>query len=185
MTTALVLGGAESLRSDLDLVSCVNAMDNVVACNDAGVLWPGRLRAWASIHPRFFEKRLGEPGWRHRREANGYAPAESYYSQDEPKPPCPEYMTFTDTRLPGQWCSASSGIFAAKVALMDLGFDRVILCGIPMDQQPHWWDKEKKPWLPGTAFRKQVELIEEPFKSRITSVSGWTSEFFGKPEGIT
>lgn len=175
MRTALVLGGASCLARDV--LSYCGPVDGVVACNEAGIWWPRRLDAWVSFHPRYFERK----GWRARRAEAGYSEALRYLSQEEARPPCPDYVTFTSYLLPGQDKSASSGIFSAKVALVDLGFDRVVLCGVPMDSQHHFWDESEAPWRPAQDFAEQVKTIDPEWRARMRSMSGWTREFLGAP----
>ena len=74
----------------------------------------------------------------------------------------------------------SSGLFATKVALIDLNYDSVVLCGIPMTETPHI-DRPKN-WRQANGFRKNWLRLSDETKSRIKSMSGWTKEQFGGPE---
>lgn len=180
MRTALALGGANCLHRDLiEYLTDHGNPDGVVACNEAGAEWPGELNAWVSLHPRYFEQK----GWVAKREANGYPPCRRYFGHvgaklDGATVEPVGYM------LPGQEKTASSGIFAAKVALIDLGFDRVVLCGVPMDERPHFHGADN--WTKGTRardFRVQLEKVDSDVLARMRSMSGWTRDFLGGPDG--
>ena len=75
----------------------------------------------------------------------------------------------------------SSGLFAVKVARM-LGFEKIVLCGVPMRPEAghvvrgaiHWNACEQ--FLGG--WKQQAPGIA-PY---VRSWSGWTEELFGKPD---
>ncbi len=184
MTTCLVLGGAACLQADID--AHTGPIDAVVACNDAGTIWPGELDAWVSIHANYFHKK----GWLSQRAANGFAPARGYFTNREKfaedfRRDVALPITVTDWWFPGQACiedgaTITSGFLAAKVALVDLGFDRVVLCGIPLTRQPHFFDKEA--WGHAEKYAKRLPNIPDEYRARIRSMSGATREHFGAPE---
>lgn len=183
MKTALVLGGAACLHDDL--AAYRGPVDGVVACNDAGAEWPGELDAWVSLHPRHWTVKLRVAGvlqeaWKTKRAERGYPPARAYYAHQSARPPVPDDVTVTDYRFPGQDKSGSSGLFAAKVALVDLGFDRAVLCGIPLTETPHFYGGE--PWRSAEAYRRQWLTVPEEYRDRMRSMSGWTAVLLGKPE---
>ncbi len=173
MRTALCLGGGYSLQKDIDAVPV--AFDGVVACNEAGAHWPGHLDGWVSLHPKKF------PKWSQAREENGYAPCPRFFSHAK----CNEFPSAEPTPyvLDGMSGSGSSGLFAAKVALDDLEFDRVILCGVPMTPSPHFFDEIA--WRSSHHFRKHWRSIDESYRARIRSMSGWSRIFFSGPEDWT
>jgi len=184
VTTALVLGGAECLHMDLAAyVEAGHGFAGVVTVNDALTEWPGRVDAAVSLHPRYFAQK----GWRDARAAKGYAPALRHFGHMEARQvqegkglTCD--VEFTEYRFPGQDKSGSSGLFAAKVALIDLGFDRVVFCGVPMTNEPHFWDADRTPWKPAEGFRRQWLTVPEEYRSRMASMSGWTRVLLGAPE---
>jgi len=190
MRTALVLGGAACLWDDIhafwglhgfdpapgNLVAPEKPWQGVVACNDAGAEWPGALDAWVTLHPRFWDRK----GWKAKRAANGFPPARAYYAHEAARPPVPDDVTVTDYLFPGQDKSGSSGLFAAKVALIDLGFDRAVLCGIPLTRTPHFFGGE--PWRSAENYRRQWLTVPEEYRARMRSMSGWTAVLLGRPE---
>jgi len=174
MKTALVLGGGYSLWDDL--AAYKGPIDGVVACNDAGAHVGHALHAWVSLHPEKF--RL----WEGKRTANGIAaPVEMFVSHRQPSPGvCGPLDLITAHQFDGVPKTGSSGMFAAKVALDDLEYDRAVLCGIPIEKAPHFFNQ--KDWQSADNYRKQWERIPEEWAARIRSMSGWTREYFGHPD---
>lgn len=79
--------------------------------------------------------------------------------------------------------AGSSGWAAAKVALV-IGYEQVVLCGIPIEDMPHFDGEYLPEW--GNEYhleqtRKAIAECEwmHPF---VSSMSGWTREFLGGPD---
>lgn len=170
MTTALCLGGAAGVQDDWAAALALGEYDFIVACNDVGAIWPGRLDAWCTLHP---EKLAG---WRDQRRANGFADAARYLVHGDYPPKWAELVEF---RFPGQDNSGSSGLFAVKVALIDLGADRAVLAGIPLSRTSHFFDAAQ--WEAAGGYREVWERLRPEYRARIRSMSGWTAHFFGTP----
>jgi hypothetical protein len=121
------------------------------------------IHHWVSVHPEFFEIAdcylLGEP-WKH--------------------------STVSTKRTDYVWgvsSEGSSGAFACRIALA-LGYKKVILCGIPMDNRPHIYDmpETKLPWAEQDHCRSSWEWSKaNEFQGRVKSMSGWTKELLGRP----
>lgn len=174
MRIALVLGGAQSLHFDLS--SYFGPFHGVVACNEAGFEWPGKLDAWASLHPDYFTRK----GWLKERSNRGYPDPAQLFGVRAKGIEVP--TTITPWQFPGMEnvdASLSSGLFAAKVALVDLGFDQVVLCGVPMNTDPHFF--EPGSWASGSRYAKRLGNIPREYADRIRSMSGTTMQFFGNP----
>lgn len=174
MTVALVIGGGACLWADVEAALGLGEFDGVVACNDAGAAWPGRLDAWVSLHAEKFSM------WAARRARNGYPPAAEAVGHDGRNNGFPGVTRLTPFRFPSQTKTGSSGLFALKVALIDLGFDRAVLCGVPMTKEAaHFFDP--KPWR-GAVSHSQgwVEALPD-IKDRARSMSGWTADLLGRP----
>lgn len=169
-TVALVIGGAACIWDDMH--AAINAMggapDFVVACNDIGADIP-HIDAWVTIHANKFR------GWKAKRTKNGYPAAETYTHDEQFK--ADHHVAWA---LPGQVTAGSSGLFAAKVALMDLGADNAILCGIPMDDSPHF--NTDRPWDAAAAHWPAFEEMDAGIKARIRSMSGRTRDYLGAPD---
>lgn len=192
MKTALVLGGASCLWSDVSaflggegaeiakrtVCGPGGLCQGVVACNDAGAEWPGDLDGWVSLHPQFFTRK----GWLEKRQGPPPKRIFAHHAADKAvhRGRYPVGIEFTDYKFPGQERSGSSGLFAAKVALIDLGFDRAVLCGISMDPRPHFFDHEG--WRSAEGFRSAWLAVPQEYRDRMRSMSGWTRTLLGAPE---
>lgn len=183
--TCLVLGGASCLQDDLDAYA--GPIDGVVACNDAGTIYPGPLDAWVSLHARYFESK----NWLAERERAGFEPARRLIGHHEAIPSielhCPDLAKKIVAKhycFPGHARSGSSGLFAAKVALVDLKFDIAVLCGIPLTATPHFFDPPSKPWNPAIQYRSEWMNVPKEWRDKMRSMSGWTSVLLGPPSNV-
>lgn len=159
MAAALVLGGASCLWDDLRRLGDFPA--TVIAVNAVGIHYPGRIDHWVTLHPANF------PVWESKREGNWD------YTRWSESPPCDEELD--------SW-GGSSGIYGARVAL-HLGFDRVVLCGVPLDERPHFHDSDrwsKGPWLVAKEHRRELDAIKDRL-GNVRSMSGYTAEVLGTP----
>jgi hypothetical protein len=179
VTLALVLGGGSTVWADADAAMDLGEFDVVVACNDATASWPGRLDAAVSLHPEKFGI------WMTKRSRSGFPAPDRIIGHNEAKtstlrlPPVP--MEFVDWRFRGQTDSGSSGLFALKVALIDLACDRAVLCGIPMDDRfAHFFDAT--PWNAAAAHQRGWKQAIPQFADRVRSMSGWTQDKLGSPD---
>jgi len=160
VTLALVLGGATTVWDDVEAALALTEADGIVACNDIAADWPGPIDAAATLHPDLW------PGWAERRASKGY-------------PPAPQVFTH-GWAFPGQDRSGSSGLFALKVALVDLGYDRAVLCGVPMDEQARHIT-EPWPWRSAEILRAGWRQALPAIGDRARSMSGWTADLLGRP----
>lgn len=176
MKTALVLGGAGNLWTDIEAALCLGEFHGVVACNDAGAAWPGELDAFVTLHA---EK---APLWAERRVAAGHPFPKAILGHEGLGRKPPLCMTGTTPwKFPGQTSTGSSGLFALKVALIDLAFDKAVLCGVPMDAAPgHFFDTAA--WRGAMSHRRGWHEALPTIKHRARSMSGWTREILGAPD---
>lgn len=171
-----MLGGAHCVWEDVEAALEIGEFDGVVACNDAAAHWPGELDAAVSLHMQSL------PRWIKKRDRKGYPRPKHVLGHLELRTTRvgPGFITgFTEYKLPGQDRSGTSGLFAVKVALVDLAFDKAVLCGIPMNAQPHFfggpaWDGHGESWK---AWPQALNFI----KDRARSMSGRTAELLGEP----
>lgn len=170
MTVFIALGGADSVWRDLDQAKALLGDIRYVvgACNDAGVTYEGDLEIWATLHPEKLKK------WVDLK--NFYQPASvvtSFYTHrphrtlDFPVTIRPEYR-------PG-----SSGMYLVDCSLAK-GFERVVLCGMPMDPVPHYFDK--KNWDYAKNYREAWVSAKTEYAGKVRSMSGWTRDLLGGPD---
>jgi hypothetical protein len=174
---ALIIGGANCLWDDIEAAREFGPFHAVIAVNDAGWDYPGHVDIWASLHPEHFLE------WAKKREANGYSQAGMYVghkgSTIEGRRNHMPLDYVTDYRWPPMSGSGSSGLFAVKVAL-EHGYDRNILCGVPMMRgNAHFFDG--KPWDAVDSFTEAWKQAFRFYSESTRSMSGWTASLLGKP----
>jgi len=180
MRVALVVGGSASVWEEVEAALALGDYHGAVGCNDVGAIWPGRLDANVSLHADQHRK------WAAQRAARGLPPHKRVLivqggAQSEPR--LSSAVTGeTEYRFPGQTVSGSSGLFALKVALIDLGFDRAVLCGIPMCDGAGHILNPGQPWQGGAAHQPGWIQALPQIKDRARSMSGWTRAQLGRPD---
>lgn len=173
--TALVLGGSKSVWKEIRRAKALGEYEGVIAANYIGMTWPEPLDAWVSQHPNEFDRMIPE------REANGHPPAARVFgSLHKDRRPETAVVELIEHRFPGQVQTGSSGLFAVKVALADMGFERVVLCGVPLTQEGGHF-AEDGPWRGAPSFYTGWREVIPLIRDRVRSLSGWTRETFGAP----
>jgi len=175
--SCLVLGGARCVWDDLERAKQIGSYDAVVAVNDMLAHYSGEVEIFATLH---IEKAAQ---WIVERGDKGFPPAKiiaghkGHIWEALPNRMQPDYRT--DYRWPGMSASGSSGLFAVKVAL-EHGFDKVVLCGVPMQaEQAHFFDA--KPWDEVKSFTDAWTVALPYIKDFTRSMSGYTRELLGEP----
>lgn len=176
MKTALVLGGAGCVWRDLDAALALGEFDAAFGCNDIGVVYPGVLDGWVSLHPEMFG------GWVQRRQALSLPPHKAILGHIEAPTGNPRLPACVDRyvphRFPGQVSGGSSGLFALKLALDE--YDRAVLCGIPLNVgQGHFFNPAA--WTAAGEYRQAWREALPAIRGRARSMSGWTRDLLGPP----
>lgn len=167
--TALLLGGSNSVWQDAADALALFTPDCIAAVNDIGARWSGPLDLWASLH----EGKM--PRWIAERARRGFSKAKFHVANG----PAPGIDAIEDYRWPGMTGSGSSGLYAVKL-LMDRGFDRIVLAGVPMDPAgAHFFDAAR--WDEVASFW-QTWLDQAPrLQGIVKSMSGRTRALLGAP----
>ena len=180
MVRAICLGGADTLWDDVERLEEMIGEEwpgLVIACNDAGVHWPRFLDHWCSLHPEQFRRFPDRsPGWIEQRAAMGHP--DGYATWARRNPELVDHLMHT-------WGCGSSGMMTVMLAER-LGCTHAILCGIPMDERPHFNDHHKdgrKPWASWKNHRRgwQRNRAIPRMGGWVKSMSGWTREVLGEP----
>lgn len=184
---ALVLGSGAGVWQEIAAAQALGEFRGVVACNEMISHWPGALSAAVSLHP---EKM---PGWLEARKEAGHPPVEKtavhaewrdwyrHIGRPETLPFTPDLVT--PYRFDGQTDSGTSGLFALKVALVDLGFDKAICCGMPMTTEAgHFTMATYQPWFGALTHRKGWQQAMPEIAGRARAMSGWTADLLGRPD---
>ena len=169
---AVVIASAACWKDDLETFTrAYRSPFDVIAVNDAGWLYEGVVDHWATLHPELF------PEWlENRPDRDG---VQFWTAPDRTRRfPLLDYNTIA------HWGTGSSSLFAVTVALY-MGYDRIVLCGVPMESQPHadgasTWEGE--PWPD-----REVQIHREGWRyhrdklGAVRSMSGWTRDLLGAP----
>lgn len=172
---ALALGGADCLWDDVarsEELLGEGWWDTAIACNEAGAAWPERLDHWASLHPDKL-KRI----WMPKRDGN-----DDYEVWTDPRsgrtdPEAAQDNSDVADRLLNNW-GGSSGLFCVQIA-DEIGAERILVCGMPMEAQPHFHGRAE--WTAFEGFREAWEENLSEYGDRTRSMSGWTAELLGGP----
>lgn len=158
---------------------------SVIATNAAGVYYPGHVDHWVTLHPEWW---LGlpdsMPGWMDQRRIRGGNLDAVRWSDRA----LPHWAQWNVDRITPRW-RGTSGLLAVKVAV-ELGFPRIVLCGIPMEDRGHF-DEPAKGFAGATTFQTEWKQVMHHFDGRVRSMSGWTRKVHGAPtrewllEGVT
>lgn len=164
----LILGGGATVWEDY---ARVRPWPGEIMCiNDVGQYLHDPVRHWVTLHPEFF------PGWRYFREKHLYAAGYSLTCHAQKM--CAGVNTvWTIDNIGG-----SSGLFGTFIGLM-LGYERIVLAGIPMDNTRHFFDP---PWYGHDLGDRANEIVwremsQKIFDGRVKSLSGRTRDWLGEP----
>jgi hypothetical protein len=167
----LVLGGAACVWDDAAAAQEIFPFTATIAAKHIASAWPGPLVALVSLHPEKLGPTLAE-----RKRAGFDMDFEVWCHKSSGARGKPTGRI--DRTLAGEW-GGSSGLFAVQVA-RHLGYDRIVLAGVPMDDSAHFnspdplekHERYRRAWL---AHRAEIA----PY---VRSMSGWTSKVLGKPD---
>lgn len=161
---ALVLGSADCLREDLEGFFAFRPHRKdwlVIAVNESGIVYPRTIDHWVTLHPQKLKI------WERRRQGpSGYLT----WGTDQ-------WRHLVD-RVATVWAIGSSGLFGVKISLEDLGCERVVGAGMPMDGRPHI---RRGPWTEFEVHRRGWLEMLHRLEGRARFMSGWTRELLGGP----
>ncbi len=149
---------------------------DVIAVNNMILHWKPRVRHGVSMHPE-------EPGlWRALRPyyqgEESHVHTHGYRKHGKPGIPECDYIWDIPAGKGG-----TSSLLAVFVGLA-LGYKKIVLCGVPLDNTGHFYDppaKEDRTF--GSDFIEMEWLkAKEVFGDRVRSVSGRTKAWFGEPD---
>lgn len=170
----LVLGDAACVERDIEAALELSEFDGVAACNNMIVHWRGHLDYAVTLHPEPCENWVGIQEAMRIRERNGLNRPSTWTGGIKGDPVPPGF----DRIIPEM--GGSSGLLCLKVMLIN-GFDRVVLCGMPMTTDgAHFY--ERTPWVAAPNFRKGWHRNQAVLRETTRSMSGWTAQLLGRPD---
>jgi hypothetical protein len=176
--TAIVCGGARTIWRDLANAEELFRADAIFCVNDIGSDYPERIDFWCTLHPEKFR------AWQDARKKKGGNSDYVAYAHEPnvahgPREGLPRIDKWLDFRYPGMTGSGSSGLFAVKCAQSE-GFNRIVLCGVPMQvKAAHYFDTN--PWNEHGQFVAAWQHALVYLRDTVRSMSGWTRELLGPP----
>lgn len=162
----VVLGGSPTVFDDLERTKELLGREpfGIVACNLAGIAYPGEIQGWASLHSEMMAT------WRAQRRGN--ADYRAFIPSRHPN--CPD-----GTIVIPRW-DGSSGLYGGEVALSQFQAGGVILCGVPMDPEAGHFATPGF-WSGGTHYRKAFTDALPTLGGRVRSMGGWSAQVYGHP----
>lgn len=169
----LVIGSSKNWQEDVDAACKIAEFNHFILVKRTGIIWPYKIDAWVSLHGDTIQSMYND------RMKRGYPQPERIYSWE--KTNRSKCVTHSGNYLfPGQTFSASSGIYGVKVALYDLAFDRVVMCGIPLDPSFGRFDHNEN-WQYAKTFIRGFNQVLPLMKEKVRSMSGYTQKHLGAP----
>lgn len=166
---AFVYGGANTLQDDIKAAEALCEPDTIIACNNAGMDYPGVLPHFCTLHTELV------PEWLEMRRAKGLPdPLNFWTSNVKTIPECHDTLYH---KVPS-W-NGSSGLLCVTVA-MYLGYEKIILCGVPLDKQAAHYDDDAV-WMDAPRYRHAWVKHKEFMLGKVKSPSGWTRAILGEP----
>lgn len=168
----LILGGGATVWEDFARVRPWPG--EIMAINDVGQFLHDPLRHWVTLHPEFM------PGWRYYREKHLFGAGYDLTVHSH------KLKTGVDKVWAIQNVGGSSGLLGTAIGLM-LGYERVVLAGMPMDNTRHFFDP---PWYRHDSLGDRANEIvwkearERYFAGRVKSLSGRTRDWLGEPHEL-
>lgn len=174
---AIVCGSARCLWDDLAELEGVDA--DLVAVGFSGMALPRRPVHWVSQHAFDFQWML--PYLKRGRVLTDSGLFVRHIETHSNRACACVLHVWPKSVMPDR---GSSGESAARVSLA-MGYERVILAGVPLDDQGHFYDPP--PGLMGASYYnystyvKSWESSAAEFAGRVRSVSGLTRDLLGAP----
>jgi hypothetical protein len=165
---AIVFGDAACGQADMDQALALFTPDAIAATNNRIIDYPGKLDYGISLHPDRCDNWPGLEEAIRRRTLKGYNRPETWAHKAG---------RGVDKHTP-DW-GGSTGLLAVK-ALIEEGFTRIVLCGVPLEAQPHFYTDQ--PWSKFERYRTGWEAHRDEIAPYVRSLSGWTRELLGPPD---
>ena len=181
----LIIGGSNTVYDELDelseFISPYSLEDVFYICviNDQIARWTGRVDIYSSLHGEKIEDK-----WLSYRPSTSNWDFKTFVHRKHKWKK--EWMYSLDIHAVKDKWGGSSGLYAVQNCLLNLGFSKVVLCGIPMDAKPNLFRDEER-WKQFSKYRRGWERAlketdEVNLKDCVRSTSGWTLQHFGYPD---
>jgi hypothetical protein len=169
---AVVIGGAEGAMDEMGAAIdlCGDRPHALITCNDM-LVHVARPIVAATLHPYHLQ------AWLSRRSLLGYEAPSQVWSYTDNDLAVPDGMV---THVMDDPWGGSCGLYAIRVALRGLDFDRIVLCGVPMKMMCGHHIR-RAPWTAADGFWNRWSKCAADIAPHVRSMSGRTRERFGAP----
>ncbi len=174
----LITGDGRSLSADLDTFLQWEVPHDVMAIGRSINIYPGRVKHWANVDGT-------DSSWwaEHLPQKNdGKIPIRHTLGN------CKGYDVDWDI-LDSPWKMdevvwyGSTALFAVYVSL-ELGYDKIILAGCPLDNKGHWYFPNGTcpgPRWHGETFQAWLDFARDERANKVRGLSGYTAQIVGEP----
>ncbi len=166
MPVALIVGGAEQVQNEYARARVMCGSEPVAhfLINDQIALFEAVEAEGVTLHPAKL------PNWLARRQAAKLTPLLRIWGH-RPAP--------LIDRTANDWCG-SGGLFAVKIALLERGFRKIVLCGVPMLPEAGHVVRRQR-WNAAIGYHKGWKIHRAEIAPFVRSCSGWTADLLGQP----
>lgn len=170
---AFVLGGAKTLHEDWVAALKIAVPHTYIATNETGRDFNGHLPHWCTLHTEKITD------WYRQRLEGRFTGVGQFWTSNIKTLPNNHILSPKDFRHVQSW-DGSSGLLAITVALA-LGYQKIILCGVPLDKKAGHYFSPDVPWMDGPRYRHAWIKHKGDMDGRVKSMSGWTQALLGAP----
>ena len=168
---ALITGDGRSLPDDLRTFLKWGLQHDVLAIGRSINLHPGRVGHWLNVDG------ADSVWWAEHLELKNDGKMPIRHTMGE----CKGYdVDWDDGRVTNEPWSGSTALFAVYVAL-EMGFQKIVLAGCPLDSKGHWFypPEELGPIWTEETYKAWRDFSKTPEADRVRSLSGFTRETLG------
>ena len=184
MKQAIIIGSASCVFDDFDAaVAAIGVNFDLCAVKYAGVFWPGEIDYWISLHPEKLQPFVEERGRRGHPPARRIIVHRQQMDREVGRWKYPiNAEVYPEFRWVENGSSGSSSLYAVKCLLKD-GYERIVLCGCPMDKTVMHLEPNATPRFAKSTehFKRGWQQALPEIRDKVYSMSGWTRDLLGEP----
>ena len=177
--TAVVMGSGRCIWDDINKIGPAIQKMGVIAINDMILHWRQKVDHGVSLHPE------EPPLWRTLRKTNR-CDGNPVLTHSHRIPKGPDNIPISNHGLDCIWDmekqgGGSSGLFACMIGLA-LGYDRIIVAGVPLDDAGHFFDPpDMRTSFNALNIKMEWQETERFYlKGRVKSLSGNSAKWIGE-----
>ena len=180
--TVLITGDGRSLPSDVKEFESWNIPHDLYCVNRSMLFFQRQVTHWAAVDIEeavWFTQNVSR-AVQYKRDIVRHTIGESTYAFD-----VYWQMDFDfENEFQRRVLTGNSGYFAVLTAIQ-MGYKRIIIAGMPLNMEPHWYEDEMEEGLNwnGWCYTQWMDFKEKvPEADRVKSMSGYSAFILGKAE---